>query len=210
VPPIQALRTPLLLYVLPAALAAALPGVHGTLLYARGPILGGELWRMWSGHWVHFSSSHVGWNLVVLVMAGTRLEQARPGLLLRYTLLAAPFISVSFLLFAPAMEYYGGLSGLATGTVTLFVLVNLAAGRRHRAWWLAALAVVAGKIALDATRPTPWFSSFPGAGIHSSALAHLAGALLAAVLFLSHRRGSCLPLSGCLPAGVAPSGQPSR
>jgi len=206
----KSLRPTLVLYALPALLAAAFPRIHGVLLYERGQILGGELWRLWTGHWVHFSPSHLLWNLVVLVLAGSVLEEARPGLLLRYTLLAAPLSSAAFLVIAPAMKTYGGLSGLATGAVTLLALVKLNDGDPNRACWIAVLALVAGKFAVDATRATPLLSSFSGVGIQVSALAHFAGAVLAVVFFLSHRKGSCFPFSGSHPVSLDTPGQLPR
>jgi rhomboid family GlyGly-CTERM serine protease len=201
---VKSLRPVLLLYAVPALLVALVPGAPGALLYDRDAVWRGELWRLWTDHWVHFSASHLGWNLLVLLAAGTWLEKLQPGLLLRYTLLAAPGISVGFLALAPDMQVYGGLSGLAAGVVTLLALIQLACGGGDRARWLAVLCLVAAKLLLEAGRDQALFSHFP-ATIHSSALAHAAGAGLALVFFLSRLAADCLPLSGAPhPAPILP------
>lgn len=191
----KSLRPVLLLYALPALLVALLPAAAATLLYDRDAVWRGELWRLWTGHWVHFSASHLGWNLLVLLAAGTWLEILRPGLLLRYTLFAAPGLSLGFVALAPAMQGYGGLSGLATGAVTLLALVQFTRDRGDRARGLAILLLVAGKIILEAGRDRALFSNFSPL-IHASALAHAAGAALALAFFLSRLARDCLPLSG--------------
>ncbi len=176
--------TPCLLFALPAVLAGLVPAA---CLYDRDAILQGEWWRLWTGHWVHFSTSHLGWNLVVLLAAGTWLERLRPGLLARYVFVGAPAAGLGLLAFAPGMEIYGGLSGLATGVVVLLALVQLGIKRTERIWWLAVLALTTGKVAVEACSLAPLFSRFGSTGVHVSTLAHGLGALLALPVFWVHR-----------------------
>lgn len=182
----KAWRTPLLLFAGPALLAGLAPAVF---LYDRTALLHGEWWRLWTGHWVHFSPSHLAWNLVVLIGAGCWLEQVRPGLLTRFALLGPPLISLGLLTLAPKMAVYGGLSGLATGVILLLALVQMEERPAERAWWLAVLVLTTGKIAVDAVSSAPLFSRFAG-DIRVSALAHLFGAAAALpMLFLQGRSG---------------------
>ena len=175
----KSLRPVLWLFVLPAALIALFPVTPGVLLYDRPAILHGEWWRLWTGHWVHFSASHLFWNLLVLVVASWWLEKIRPGLLLRFTLVAAPLISLGLILFAPAMDRYGGLSGLGTAVVSLLALTQVRTQRSRAAWWLGVLALVVGKIAFDAMHSRSLFGDFPSPAIHVSALAHAVGLAVA-------------------------------
>jgi rhomboid family GlyGly-CTERM serine protease len=180
----KALRATLLLFALPAVLLGLAPAAS---LYDRAAILHGEWWRLWTGHWMHFSASHLAWNLVVLIGAGTWLERLRPGLAARYALIGAPLLSLGLLVFAPTMHTYGGLSGLATGILVLLALVHLAARPSERGWWLAVLALTAGKVGFDAFSPAPLLSRFDSAEVQVSALAHMLGALLALPAFLASR-----------------------
>lgn len=189
----KSLRPVCLFVLLPAVLLWLAPETRGALLYDRPALLHGEWWRLWTGHWVHFSVSHLAWNLAVLLGAGAGLEHLRPGALLRYLPAAAPLISLVLLVGEPAMQSYGGLSGLATGAVVLLALVRLGQNRAGRAWWIGVLALVAGKIAFEAVHPAPLFSRFATPTVRSSVLAHAAGAATALALFLSPPTRSCLP-----------------
>ncbi len=178
----KTLRTPLLLFVLPALLAFG-GGWSGNLWLERAPLGQGELWRLWTAHWVHFSPSHLGWNLAALAATGAWLERARPGWLWRHTLAAAPLISLILLAVEPAMRVYGGLSALATSVVTLLALVQLQERRADRPLWITLLLLVAGKIIYDAGHATALFSRFDLPGVRPSVFAHAAGAAVALALW---------------------------
>ncbi len=177
---------PVLLCLAPA-IAGLVPAARAALLYDRAAILHGEWWRLWSGHWMHFSPSHLAWNVGVLAGAGVWLERLQPGCLLRFVAVAAPLLGVAFLAGAPAMQIYGGLSGLATGVVVLLALTQLQRSPAGRVGWLGVLALVAVKLGLDATTPAPLFASFGSQAVHSSVLAHAMGAVVATVFFLSRK-----------------------
>jgi rhomboid family GlyGly-CTERM serine protease len=194
---------PALLCAAPALLLMLAPVARDALLYDRTAILHGEWWRLWTGHWVHFSASHLAWNAAVLAGAGAWLERLQPGSLLRFVAVAAPLLSVSFLAGAPGMQAYGGLSGLATGVVVLLALTQWERAPRGRAWWGGVLALVALKLGVDAVRPDPLFAGFDG-DVRPSALAHVAGAVIVAAFFLSRRSASWRFLSRRPAAGVSP------
>lgn len=175
------LRITLLLFVLPALLVALAPMSHRLLVLDRHALAAGEIWRLWTGHWVHFSASHLGWNLAVLVAAGTWLERVRPGLLLRHTLVAAPLIGLAVLAFEPGLQAYGGLSGLATGVVVLLALHQLGAPGASRWLWAGVLVLVAVKSVHDIASPGALFARYDLPGVRTSSAAHAAG-VLAAVL----------------------------
>lgn len=177
-------RTPLLLFALPALAVALAPALF---VYDRAAILHGEGWRLVTGHWVHFSASHAVWNLFALIVATTWLERLRPGWAWRFVALAAPAISLGLLVLAPTMTVYGGLSGLAVGIVTLLALVQFQNAPRGRGWWLAALALIVGKIGWELVVGTPLFARLEPGSYRVSIEAHLLG-LLAALLFFAATR----------------------
>ena len=184
----------LLLYVCPALLLWCAPGIHDAFLYDRAAILHGAGWRLWTGHWVHFSPSHLFWNLAVLLGAGVWLERLLPGWLLRYTLIAAPLISLALLLGEPAMHFYGGLSGLATGVVVGLALGQIRLRGDDRAGWSVLLALVGAKMVLDILHANPLFSRFDALAVRSSGLSHMVGAAVALAFFLSRQTLFCIPL----------------
>jgi rhomboid family GlyGly-CTERM serine protease len=180
----KALRPVLWLYVLPAVWLDRAGNPDHALLYSREAVRQGEVWRLWTGNWIHFSTSHLIWNLVALTLAGTWLEARQPGWLWRYTLIAAPLISLSLLAFEPAMLGYGGLSGLATGVVTLLGLALLAAPAANRPLGLGLLALVAAKLVIDPLHGAPLVATFGSTEVHPAGLAHAAGAGVAAAGWL--------------------------
>jgi rhomboid family GlyGly-CTERM serine protease len=175
----KALRVPLLVFALPAALVAFAAHPTDGLVLERAALAHGEVWRLWNAHWVHFSASHLAWNLAALLAAGTWLEHRRPGWLLRQAVVAAPLVSLALLAVEPGMRAYGGLSALATSVVVLLALEQLQSHRADRPLWTALLLLVAGKIVYDAGHASALFARFDAPGVRPSAWAHAAGAVAA-------------------------------
>ena len=178
----KALRSPLLLFLLPAALAGLAPGPAESLLLSTAAVDAGEVWRLWTGHWVHFTPTHAAWNLGVLLVVGAWLERVRPGLLVRFTLIAAPLLALAVLAFEPALVAYGGLSGLATALVVRLALDRATAGGVP--WpWVGVLVLVVVKLLAESAGAGALFAGL-GDGVRPSAVAHAAGAVLGAVDFV--------------------------
>ncbi len=87
--------------------------------YDSTAIASGELWRIITGHWVHWSFDHFLWCVITFVALGAICErQNRPGFILSVSLSA--IVIPVFCWFAdPAMHFYRGLSGLCS---TIFVV----------------------------------------------------------------------------------------
>jgi rhomboid family GlyGly-CTERM serine protease len=100
------------------ALLAVLPEtLQARLAWDRAAIDGGEYWRLWSGHFVHWSAAHALSNGLLLVVLGFCLDRAgAAGSRRRFAawpLFVAPLLlSLALPLLAPAMENYRGASGL--------------------------------------------------------------------------------------------------
>jgi rhomboid family GlyGly-CTERM serine protease len=169
--------TPLALFALPAILLYA--GGSEAWLLRPDTLTSGELWRLWTGHWVHFSPAHAGWNLLVLLMAGAGLERSQPGLLLRHVLAAAPLLSLAILMREPAFSGYGGLSGLATGVVVLLAIEELPAPGARRWLWAGVLVLAIAKSIHD-LGGIALTSATSNAPFRLSPVAHGAGAALGA------------------------------
>ena len=160
-----------------------LPGAADTFVYDRAALSGGQLWRLWTAHLVHFNASHLGWNLAVWLAAGAWLERLAPRASRWFCAGASPVIAGTLLLFAPQLAHYGGLSGLAAGLVVLLALQQLSAPGEARWIWSGVIAFVALKIAVEWWSGTPYLA----AGIHSAPIAHLAGVACAGVARLIAR-----------------------
>lgn len=135
------------------------PHLAELLVYDRQAILRGEVWRLFTAPFVHFSWSHICWDLLVYGAAGWVIETAGYR---RYRLvcsLAAVIPGPVFLLASPELARYGGLSGLATGAVTFLCLCKTRGTDRNRTLWIALLALMGVKTTVEAITGTPIFVS---------------------------------------------------
>ncbi len=153
----------------PAALGEA-------LAYDRLAILSGQLWRLWSGHLVHFSAQHGITDAVALFLIGSVLE---PLVGTRRLCIAlswgAALIALALLLGLPELAHYRGLSGL---DVMMAVMALRALWEQRvfpRYWLLVLAALLVLKTAAEACGITPGVSSLPH-GIISVWQAHALGA----------------------------------
>ena len=112
------------------AVLFALTGDWGRELfrYDRLAITGGELWRLFSGHfvhlgWPHFVLNAVGLMLICYIVAA----QFRPTQWLLISLLIIVGIDLGFWFLEPQLAWYVGLSGLLHGLLA----AGVAGGARN-------------------------------------------------------------------------------
>jgi rhomboid family GlyGly-CTERM serine protease len=153
------------------------------LVYDRPAILSGEVWRMFTGHWVHFSTRQLLYDLAVLGLAGWILETRRPRAFGWYCALAPWAISAALLVFEPQMRFCGGLSGLATGAMVLLALHGLSDSPPWRFVCGAVLLALAGKTIFELAAGRSVFDSFAGIPVLVSVTSHIAGAAIALLLY---------------------------
>ena len=119
------------------------------LAYDRDAILNGELWRVITGHWVHFSLQHFLYDTAAFGIAGWMIEARGYKNFGWMCVLAVFVISGSMLLCAPSLQVCGGLSGLATAAVAFLALHGL---EEKGIWrWIcgAALLLCAAKMSIE-------------------------------------------------------------
>ena len=200
-PRVRAFWTALL--TLPAIAAYLSPALTGWLQLDRERLLAGELWRLVSGHWTHWTTDHLLWDLVVfglLLSLGLKRSPRRTLLLL---LVAAPAISLAVLLLQPELGLYRGLSGL---DAALFVLVGLLQLRRAVAYGDRRLTLLVGvlllsfvaKVTFEYVTGGTLFVDSSGAGFVPVPLAHLVGGLCGIVLAWVRRIDAPAAASGWL------------
>ena len=138
----------MLLAAFAALLVQLVPGWRATLLYERSALGHGEIWRMWSGHFVHFGWPHFVIDTGLLVILGWLMEARYPWFTRLGLLLMPAFISASLYLLEPDVTRYGGLSA-----VNLGLLLYMAVQGWRRNWsdwfWPAVLTVYVGELAFE-------------------------------------------------------------
>jgi rhomboid family GlyGly-CTERM serine protease len=157
------------------------PTLTEVLIYDRGLIGSGQVWRIWTGHCTHVNLSHLFWNLAVFVPAGFWLERLQPRLTAWFYLGAALGISLGLYFADPSLLRYSGLSGIATGQLVLLAIVQLRTKNDEPSWfWLAVLGLITVKVGMELTRPTPVFVDFAN-GVRNVPLAHIGGIVCALI-----------------------------
>ena len=113
---LRAWRLPV--FAVAIAVLFALTGDWGRELfrYDRLAITSGELWRLFSGHFVHLGWSHFALNAVgLMLICYIVAAQFRPIQWLLISLLIIVGIDLGFWFLEPQLAWYVGLSGLLHG-----------------------------------------------------------------------------------------------
>ena len=166
-----------------AGVALLFEPVTNLLIYDRTLIFKGEIWRAWSGHFVHFGSSHFIWNLAVFLPAGWWLERLWPVTTRWFYGLSPLIISVVMLTLDPLLARYAGLSGMATGMLVLLAALQLDRRTEEPPWfWISVLVLVGIKIGVELFTGAPVFVSGFGA-IRTVPMAHIVGVISAVVFW---------------------------
>jgi rhomboid family GlyGly-CTERM serine protease len=169
-----------------ALLIAGAPALQELLIYDRDKILAGEVWRLFTGHFVHLSGEHLVWDIAAFAIIGALIEtkemRCRFGLL---CLVAPWLISTTSLLLEPPMYRYGGLSALAMAAFVFFAL-----RQNSRFVAVSLLTLAAAKITFELTTSGSIFIATMDPQIRVASLSHLVGALVGVAFTL--RIPSCL------------------
>ena len=113
-----------------AAIAVfAAPGASTWLSADRSAIGAGEVWRLWTGHLVHGSFSHLAWNVSALVALGFLFERDLGRVFWKLVAFSCALIGVGSLVLQPALVTYIGLSGMLN---SIWVGGALVGARRSR------------------------------------------------------------------------------
>ena len=172
------------LLVVAAGIATyVIPGLASQMVYDRAAILSGEVWRLLTGNWVHFSTRHLLYDLLALGIAGWIIERRGYPHFGLFCVLAPVGISAALLAASPEVQFYGGLSGVATGGIIYLALHGIKEPGPWRWICLAALVLTAGKVLLESLTGR-FIIGAPGSlSFVPLPLSHVVGGLTAALLF---------------------------
>lgn len=162
-------------------------GVDGALWSWAPALAGSEAWRWWTAAWVHWSRWHLLANLAGLAVVALLGWRAGTGRADAWAWALAWPLSHGALLLQPALQRYGGLSGVLHAGVVI-VALRLAFGTPgpRRTIGAALLAGVALKLLLE----EPWRSALRQSADWDIAIApaaHVAGAVAGALCALCVR-----------------------
>lgn len=166
------------------------PGWRHAFIFERAQIAGGEVWRLWTGHFVHFGWPHFIADAGLFLILGRLLERKYP-LALRVSAVLMPLvISAGLYVFDPELTRYAGLSAVNLGLLLFYA----AQGWQRDRWdwfWPAILAIYIGEVVLEATRGHGHgggFIQFDDPSIRVATSAHIIGGIYGLMLWLvTHR-----------------------
>jgi len=135
--------------ILASLCASVSPELSSFFIFDRNALMKGEIWRMFTCHFVHFSMPHLFYNLSVFGMAVYMAGQKQYPGFGRLCLWLALAISMALLIFKPNMSRYGGLSGIACGALYYCALMGLKEPRPWKAICALILFFLPIKIAVE-------------------------------------------------------------
>jgi rhomboid family GlyGly-CTERM serine protease len=163
-----------------ALLIASAPALRPLLIYDREQILAGELWRMFTGHWVHLSLRHLLLDVSAMALIGWLAETNNRARFAILCLFAPILISLSSLIFAPDMHRYYGLSALAMTAWTFLAFRNLIT-RKLRVLSSAMLTAAVAKILFELASANALFVPSHTPEIRVAVISHVAGTMIGAL-----------------------------
>lgn len=173
-----------------AALAVGLhfvPGAAAALAFERRAVASGELWRLATAHWVHWSTDHLLWDVGTFVALGAACE-LRSRARLAVCLLGSQLAIAAVVWWGLAgLTRYGGLSGLDCALFALLAAELWREQRREGSRAVPALVVGLGlalalKLGFEWTTGETVFVANLGPGVSPVPAAHLAGAVVGLVV----------------------------
>lgn len=177
-----------LIVLLVSLLLFLIPELTILTVYNREELLQGNIWRLMTGHFVHFSWSHLGFNLGVFAVAGYLLERRHRGAYLWLIILTILASSLYFLIFIPDMTRYGGLSGLVSAMVVYIALCEIHAKVRLYYLWVLILVLFLFKVGYEIFSGDTVFASGGVSDFIVVPAAHIIGAVIAVLVFIYSER----------------------
>jgi rhomboid family GlyGly-CTERM serine protease len=171
-----------------AVVAFIIEPLGSLLVYEREKIINGEIWRLVTGHFVHFSLSHLLLNSIAFVLLSWLLEDKKSTPFFFWFFLWIT-VSISSVLFAlqDKLEFFAGLSGVAHANIYYLALIHLRTDILWQRLSLIVLIVLPIKVVLEFSIGSLVLGSNVEKGFVTEPLSHLVG-LLSAVVFLLYEK----------------------
>lgn len=115
------------------------------LQYDRAAILHGEVWRLITGHFVHWSIGHLAWDLAAFLILGA-ICMRRRWLFVTVILATAIVVSMFLLMACPEVAQYRGLSAIDSA---LWLWAVFIVGERRVGLALTLLSLFAAKLMIE-------------------------------------------------------------
>jgi rhomboid family GlyGly-CTERM serine protease len=163
------------------------PSLSSALQYDRDAVAAGELWRVVTCHWTHWSADHLFWDvttLAALMAVCLRLNARRTVVSIAIASIA---ITAGVHVGHPELSTYRGLSGIDSTLTVLLAVSGMRSPNSQRPAVLACaglLAAIVAKLLYELTTGGAVFVDADRAGFVSVPAAHAIGAIVGAAVAL--------------------------
>ena len=161
-------------------------------VYDREAIFRGELWRLITSHFVHFGSMHLIYNIVVFGIIGWIIECKGYKYFGLLCLLMACSISATLIVHDPDMVFFGGLSGIACGSIVYCSLLFLSEPPPWRTISIFTIIFLFLKISLETYSDGSLLPYWGTQDFVPMPLSHIAGSVTAFILFLLMQKNTLI------------------
>ena len=113
---------------------------EAALVFHRELILSGEIWRIWTGHFVHSNTLHFVQNSAAAIVIYLIFSVGRSFVELCVAcFLFSGLVGITLLIFFPSLGWYNGLSGILHAFVAFYAIKYMRS--YHKAYGLVLLLV---------------------------------------------------------------------
>lgn len=170
----------ILTLMIAAAIVCQNSQLADALIYNRDAIASGELWRLLTCQFVHYSTSHLFWNLVVVAIPAYLIVAMGREFL--WTVSASLLVIGPLLFIADdALLYYAGLSGIGSALIMQLACLKLREPTSPRFFWCLVMGVMVAKLASELVFSQPLLSGGPESQFVPVPLAHLIGLIIGCI-----------------------------
>jgi len=153
------------------------------LQYDRLAVAHGEVWRLVSAHFVHWSKEHLFWDALALGALGWMCEREGVLCFLATTAAAAVQIPLVVSIAEPQMSTYRGLSGIDSALFALLAALITRRAIGEKDWSRLGIVILisagfAAKVGLEVSTGGTLFVDSAAAGMTPVPLAHVVGGLI--------------------------------
>jgi rhomboid family GlyGly-CTERM serine protease len=185
--------------VLAGSLSSSSPAWQSGFALTPDAVARLELWRLWTGHLVHFGPAHLRGDVLAFFVWAALLEAESRALLWRVLLGVTPLLSVTILLCCPTLAQYRGLSGLDCSLVVALMALRARGNPKLRALCGLCLSGFAAKCGYELLTGRALLAPDLGAGVALLPLAHVLGAALG-LLAIADRLSSATEQGEMMPS----------
>lgn len=141
------------------------PEIQRELRYERSGIFAGDVWRLFTAHFVHLGWGHLLMNLAALALIwGLAWRTLRVSAWVVISIISMTSVSAGLLVFNPALEWYVGLSGMLHGLFLAGIIANLTTPA-HRLEIVLLLALCGKVVWEQLYGPLPGSAAFAGGAV---------------------------------------------